>query len=556
MSRTPSFDRFFARKLGRRHVLALGGSAGAAAFLAACSSSPKGTNSESATATNAAAQSSTAAASPPVAASATAVATVAGRPAGWAEGSHGKDATPAFARVFPAAKVNTLDISVPKETWEAMLANATSILGARGTAGQGATGGAGFGGGQPPQGGAGGGGGAGGPGNFASTNPDWFPATIAFEGKTWTNVGLRFKGNSSLMSSWRSGSDKIPFKLDFDEFEGDHPEIADQRFWGFKQLSLSNNFGDLTGMRETVAYDLFESVGLAAANTAAYEVVLDRGEGKQSLGLYTVIEVIDDTVVDRVFKDATGNIYEADGRAASFAAGTEGQIAASFEVEGGDDADHKDVLALYTAVHAANRTTDAAAWRKGLESVFNMDVFLEWLAIATTIQHWDTYGAMTHNYYLYNDPSTKKLTWISWDHNFVLGASAGGALGGGGGVQVPVGGAQPPAGGQVAGGFGGRGGPGNRNTSFDKKEVTADWPLLRYVMDQQVYYDKYKGFLKKTAESTFSPDKLAATYQSTAAVIRARVPAGEQAAYDAAVATLTETTRARHTALTDFLKTA
>ena len=82
----------------------------------------------------------------------------------------------------------------------------------------------------------------GGGGDFTSENPMWVAATITFEGKTWTHVGVRYKGNSSLKSSWSQGTLKLPFKLDFDEFEDDFSEIDDQRFYGFKQLSLANGF--------------------------------------------------------------------------------------------------------------------------------------------------------------------------------------------------------------------------------------------------------------------------------------------------------------------------
>ena len=63
---------------------------------------------------------------------------------------------------------------------------------------------------------------------------------------------------------------------------------------------------------------------------------------------------------------------------------------------------------------------DAEAWRTSLEQVFNTDQFLKWLAVNTTIQNWDTYGRMTHNYYLYNNPQNNQLTWIPWDNNEAL----------------------------------------------------------------------------------------------------------------------------------------
>ncbi|MGD8807508.1 MAG: CotH kinase family protein, partial [Chloroflexota bacterium] len=51
--------------------------------------------------------------------------------------------------------------------------------------------------------------------------------------------------------------------------------------------------------------------------------------------------------------------------------------------------------------------------------------FLKWLAISAIIQHWDAYGNMSHNYYLYDDPETGQLTWISWDNNMAMSAGIG-----------------------------------------------------------------------------------------------------------------------------------
>ena len=39
------------------------------------------------------------------------------------------------------------------------------------------------------------------------------------------------------------------------------------------------------------------------------------------------------------------------------------------------------------------------------------------LALNQAMVNWDTYGRMTHNYYLYSDPSDDRFTWIPWDLN-------------------------------------------------------------------------------------------------------------------------------------------
>ncbi len=420
-----------------------------------------------------------------------------------------------------------------------------------------------------------------------AANPSWVTGTISFNGQTWTNVGVRFKGNSSLVSAWHSGKEKLPFKLDFDQWEEDNPEIADQRFYGFKQLSLSNNFGDASYIRESVVYDLLRDAGLVASETAFYEVVLDYGNGPVSLGLYTAIEVIDDTVVERVFGDDSGNIYEADGRGASLAEGTTDEIATSFQKENNEETDWSDIEALYEVLHSAERTSDPAAWRAKLEAIFEVDSFLEWLAISAVVEHWDTYGAMTHNYYLYNNPETGKLTWISWDHNLVLGAGGPGGPGGPMGVELP-----PPDGARTDGGAnmplnratpvappdgagtdgdeaasppqGTPGAPADRivgemgfaSASLDRADVGDDWPLIRYLLDDPTYKSKYISYLEETVGETFKPDALATKYRQLAEVVRPYAVKERGAeTFDKAVQALIDRTNERAKEVADFLAT-
>jgi spore coat protein CotH len=483
------------------------------------------------------------------------------RPAGWTEATHGDQAEPNYAVVFPQDKVNQITISIDPAAWAAMQADMTELLGDPGSRGFPGAGGMPAGGQMPampadgqmpamPEGGM-----PGGMGDIVAANPMWVTATLSFAGASWTNVGVRYKGNSSLASGWNSGTGKLPFKLDFDEFENDYPAIENQRFYGFKQLSLSNNSGDATGMRETIAYDLLAAAGLPAAETAAYEVLLDHGDGPQSLGLYTLVEAVDDTVIERVFGDDSGNIYEGDGAAASLAAGTADQIEESFQKENNSAAaDWSDIEALYAVLNSAERTSDPAAWRARLEAIFDVPAFLKWLGASAILEHWDTYGAMTHNYYLYNNPATGKLTWISWDHNFVLGASMG-MPGGPGMPDAPAGAAGDQNAQAAPNAQGGRGGmAGMQNVTFDKKNVNASWPLIRYLLDDPTYYAAYVAALRETGATAFDSAAMIQKYQALAAVI-APVAAAEtsQADYDAAVKTLTERIAKRAADLETFL---
>jgi spore coat protein CotH len=262
-------------------------------------------------------------------------------------------------------------------------------------------------------------------------------------------------------------------------------------------------------MREALSYDLMEEAGLVAGETAFYEVYVDYGEGPVSLGLYTMVEVVDDTVVDRYFGGDSGNIYEGDGAGVSLAEGTFEQIASSFQKENNEnEADWSDIEALYNVLNSETRTIDPEAWRAELEATFDVDTFLEWLAMSAVIGHWDTYGGMNHNFYLYNNPDTGQLTWISWDHNLTMG----GGMGGGRNRAPDAALNAEQAAGRPRGGMG-------RNTSLGKTEVGDNWPLIRYLLDDPTYYAQYVDYVEATSTEIFTPDRVAAKVQTLAELL-------------------------------------
>ena len=231
-----------------------------------------------------------------------------------------------------------------------------------------------------------------------------------------SHVGIRYKGNSSLLSAYQSGNNKLSLKLDFDEFEDDYPAIKNQRFYGFKQLNLNNNFDDPSLMREKVGADLFRKFGLASSQTAFCVVYIDYGSGSKYYGVYALVEEMDDTGYKTQFAQATGNLYKPDGDAATFASGTFDTDELYLKTNE-DLADYSDVRALYDVINSSLRTSDTETWKKNLEKVFNVDIFLKWLAANTVIQNWDTYGNMSHNYFLYNNPENGLLTCLPSIHS-------------------------------------------------------------------------------------------------------------------------------------------
>ena len=392
-------------------------------------------------------------------------------PTDWTEATHSNDADPDFDEVFEDLAVKRLDIVITEDRWQAMLDDMTDLYG---------TFGASRGGGGRP----GGGGGPGGAATFTDEDPLFVPAEVFYEDNEWYRVGVRFKGNSSLQSSWQSGILKLSFKLDFDEFEDDYPQIKNQRFYGFKKLSLKNNYNDRSMLREKVATEIFRDAGLVASHTAFYTVYVDYGDGPVYFGLYTLVEEVDDTLIDTQYNDNDGNLYKPDGDAASFASGTYDEDE-YVKKTNEDEEDFTDVESLLTLLHDGSRTSDPAAWRTSLEEVLDTDVFLKYLAVNTIIQNWDTYGRMTHNYYLYNNPDTKKLNWIPWDNNEAL--QTGNQQG-----SLPL--------------------------NFSGLNASS-WPLIGYLYADDVYRAKYDAYVSEVISGPFSTSIVQAKYSAYSALI-------------------------------------
>ncbi len=383
-------------------------------------------------------------------------------PTDWTEATHSKSADPDFDEVFNNQVVNRLDLVIDAGLWEAMLEDMTGLYGTFGSSGS-----------SP-----------GGPGNFSDEDPIFVTADLFYKGRQWYKVGVRFKGNSSLASSWQQGILKLSLKLDFDEYEDDYPQIDNQRFYGFKKLSLKNNFDDQSFLREKVAADVFADAGLEVSHTAFYTLFIDSGEGPVYFGLYTLVEEVDDTVIETQFASDEGNLYKPENYGASFEAGSFNE--AGFEKKSNEDeADWSDIQALFEVLHDDYRITDPSSWRNQLETIFDTETFLHYLAVNTVIQNWDSYGIMAQNYYLYNNPENGKLTWIPWDHNEALqDGKMGGSL----------------------------------NIDFSNLDANA-WPLIGYLYADEKYKRQYDAFVKNTVEEVFNPERMVPIYSQYAEMI-------------------------------------
>lgn len=328
-------------------------------------------------------------------------------------------------------------------------------------------------------------------GELVSDDPMWVPVTVTYEGLTWTHVGLRYKGNSSLSHSWQQGVLKLPFRMDFDQYEDTWPETEDQRFYGFKKLTFAPGFHDDSYLRDTLVAELMGDFGIVAARTAFYEVHVDAGDGPVYWGLFVAIEDPSDVMMEAVFRDDSGNLYKPEGSCADWTCFDEESFVRKSNE---DETDYSDIQAALDALHAEQ--DDAESWRAGLEATVDVETFLSWLALKTAIENWDAYGQAPHNYYLYADPlDDDRLVWIPWDHNLALNT----------GAHVTL------------------------SPLLD--EVGERWPLIRYLLDDPEYAALYREELVRALElESFQVDPFTARAEELHDLVRPFVEA-EQAPY-------------------------
>jgi spore coat protein CotH len=280
-----------------------------------------------------------------------------------------------------------------------------------------------------------------------ATQEEFRSCDITIGGKTYYNVGIRPKGNSSLARVASSTSDRFSFKIKFDEY------IPGQTCCGLQALVLNNVMDDATYMKEYLSYKLFRDMGIA---TPAFSYASIAINGKP-WGLYLMVEVIGSSFVQRNYGTTSGNLYKPE----SVDVGARGK----FVVDQADDqaADQgaaraqgggmrgagvtnlvytSDAISDYSVLRdsAVLSTTDDEDFLKliammkalkdgtDIEGTLDVDEVLRYFAVNTFLVNLDSYASsLKHNYYLYEQDGVFQI--LPWDLNLSFaGFQAGSAV--------------------------------------------------------------------------------------------------------------------------------
>lgn len=229
---------------------------------------------------------------------------------------------------------------------------------------------------------------------------EYHETSISLNGITLDTVAIRTKGNSSLSSVAQSNSDRYSFKIDINEY------VDGQKFFGLKKFTLQNSYNDPSYMREAIAYDLLEEMGVASPKHSYVNVYIN-GE---LFGLYLMVEAIDGEFLENNFANSNGDLYKPDG------------TGSDLKWINADIGSYSDIN-----LQSNEDTTDNGAFINFVEKMDNgstetidVDSVLRYMSVSVALSNLDSYhGTLAHNYYIYEQDGI--FSFLPWDFNESFG---------------------------------------------------------------------------------------------------------------------------------------
>jgi len=181
-----------------------------------------------------------------------------------------------------------------------------------------------------------------------------------------------------------------------------------------------------------MAYDMMRFAGVPAGHTAYVALwvdIVDDDQAADFLGVYTMVERPDTKFLANRFgnENNRGNLYKADAwfeeGAADLAYYGEniedypkprGELAYALMYKEAAEHDYEDIIRLCYVIDGVDYDSPED-FALALEQVFDVDVYLRYLAVIFLSLNFDQYPDTGNNYYLYHNPGNDKFEWIAWD---------------------------------------------------------------------------------------------------------------------------------------------
>jgi len=248
-----------------------------------------------------------------------------------------------------------------------------------------------------------------------ATEEEYVPAAVEVDGERFEQAAVRFKGAyGSLFACFdergRQTCDKLSLKVSFNE------QDPKGRFLGVRKLVFNSSFRDRSYLRERLSYELFRDVGLPASRAVHALVAVNDGP----YSLYLLVENPDKEWLEDRFEDPEGNLYKEvwpqhlePGPYIGRLRTNESEADVSRLVE---------LARLLADVRDSDFDAAVSPW-------IDVDAMLRYFVVDQVTHNWDgiwkfycgDYGCGNHNFLLYDDPGSGRITVIPWDLDHTFG---------------------------------------------------------------------------------------------------------------------------------------
>ena len=244
----------------------------------------------------------------------------------------------------------------------------------------------------------------------AATEENYTECDVEIDGEVFSSVGLRAKGNNSLRLVNEYGLERYSLKIEFDHFQDGNT------YYGLDKLSLDSSYQDNSYMKNYLAYDMMDQMGVPSP-LCSYVWVTVNGE---DWGLFLAVEEPEEAFARRNYGADHGKLYKPDYRSLE---AENCDVALQYTTEDPADYDNifrnakfesnaEDQARLIGALKTLSEGTD-------LESAVNVDEVLRYFTVQVFVVNLDSYlGRTGHNYFLYEEDGI--ISMLPWDYNLAF----------------------------------------------------------------------------------------------------------------------------------------
>jgi hypothetical protein len=242
-----------------------------------------------------------------------------------------------------------------------------------------------------------------------ATMEQYVPAKIALSGYEQQSGMVRYKGAYGSLTgcfddAGKLTCNKLSLKVSFNETD------KNGRYLGLRKLQFHACQRDISCLRERISYGLFGDAGIEVSRTSYATVSINGGPPS----LYVLVEYVDKEFLEDHFPDASGNLYK---EAWPIYITQDPYLAALSTNESTAN------VSRFVDFASAVTGSSPMSFATDVSDFLDLSRMHRYNAVDELINNWDGIwkfycskdGCGNHNYYVYENPSTQRFTFIPWD---------------------------------------------------------------------------------------------------------------------------------------------